>query len=296
MGRPLNKRHFGDFREPGKQVSGIAWIPGESAAEEVIAIQQKTTQKYEVASVADENITGFVVTANTATPAEGEFSIAIDPDDGTGNSTGVEYARQINGHQVKTFDGNTYTWSQLLSADFSGPISSAFGFFASMTIGYGEPGIFGQPVYGYDSDFPLGVGAMVPTLVGESTPNGGTISYVSFYMGAPAAEYPGYFSLQLTYTEPPGPGLERMTFREDSRLNINGVEYAFPYDGNGDPVNYEVNGLYSNDRKYLSFNPSVVLYAEYPNPVYNKLLTQLSGLVGQTVPMYVDFGRPSSAP
>ena len=117
MGRPLNKRHFGAANLPGKQVTGTAWIPGESSAEEVIVIQQKTTQKYEVVSVNDENIRGFVTTANTDTPLEGEFSIPIDPNDGTGNSTGVEYVRQINSRQVKTFDGNTYAWAELLDSE-----------------------------------------------------------------------------------------------------------------------------------------------------------------------------------
>ena len=294
MGRPLNKRHFGAANLPGKQVTGTAWIPGESSAEEVIVIQQKTTQKYEVVSVNDENIRGFVTTANTDTPLEGEFSIPIDPNDGTGNSTGVEYVRQINSGQVKTFDGNTYAWDQLLSADFSGPIASVFSLFTSMTIGFTDS--VGQDAYGYDSAFSLGSAA--PTLLGETLPNGGITSYVSFN-ALDDGPIPGYFNLVLAYdkSDPGDPELERMTFREDARININGVEYAFPYDASVNPTLFAENAIY-----YLDVPPSstdggtLYLYVESPNPVYYAMYSQLLSLFGQTVPVYIDFGQPSSAP
>lgn len=100
--------------EVGKQILGTAWIPGEGSAEPVYIVRQRSNRRYEVASVATPSTTGLVLTADTGTPAEGQFSIPVEPSDGGGGSTGTEYAKIIQDGVVKTFDGNRYAWGDLV--------------------------------------------------------------------------------------------------------------------------------------------------------------------------------------
>lgn len=112
MGRPLNSRYFGPD-DAEEQILGTARIPGRPAAVAVYVIRQRSSRKFEVAEVAAPANTGVVITANTATPAEGEFSIPVEPSDGAGGSTGTEYAKIITSKRVRTFDDNAYAWGDL---------------------------------------------------------------------------------------------------------------------------------------------------------------------------------------
>ena len=100
--------------DSGKQILGTAWIPGRPSAAEVFIVKQKSSRKFQVAEVAAPNETGVVITANTGTPASGEFSIPVAPSDGAGDAEATEYARIITGRRVRTFDGNVYAWGDLV--------------------------------------------------------------------------------------------------------------------------------------------------------------------------------------
>lgn len=91
------------------QILGTAWIPGEGAAEPVYIVRQRSSRKFEVASVATPSTTGVVKTVNGPTATEGEFVIPVSVFGG-----GTEYAKIITGRKVRTFDGNSYKWGDLV--------------------------------------------------------------------------------------------------------------------------------------------------------------------------------------
>jgi len=107
----------GSDGETGLQILGTAWIPGEGSAVDVFILRQRSSRRFEVASVAAPATTGFVLTQDGAGPAEGEFSIPVEPSDGAGGSTGTEYAKIITGRRLRTFSGNSYAWGDLVIDD-----------------------------------------------------------------------------------------------------------------------------------------------------------------------------------
>ncbi|MFA5489229.1 MAG: hypothetical protein WC284_08425 [Candidimonas sp.] len=104
MGRPLNKRFFGDPSEGGVQINLTeAWIPGAGSLTAAAWIVKQTGNgRYVVTDGAD---TGVVNLVDTSPVVEGQARIEI-----TIYGGGTENAKQINSHQVKTFDGNVYRW------------------------------------------------------------------------------------------------------------------------------------------------------------------------------------------
>lgn len=101
----------------GVQILGTAWIPGEGGAESVHILRQRSSRKFDVASDATPATHGICLTVDGPTPAEGEFVIPVEPSDGAGGSTGTEYARIITGRRVRTFQGNSYGWGDLVIDD-----------------------------------------------------------------------------------------------------------------------------------------------------------------------------------
>ena len=103
--------------ETGKQILGTAWIPGEGSAVDVFILRQRSNRRFHVASVAVPATTGVVLTADGPAAASGEFVIPVEPSDGAGGSTGTEYAKIITGRRVRTFQGNSYGWGDLVIDD-----------------------------------------------------------------------------------------------------------------------------------------------------------------------------------
>lgn len=105
------------------QILGSAFLPNGTAgaAEAVYIVRQRSNQKFEVQSVANDpggaGDRDVVTTANTGTPTSGQLSIPVEPSDGAGGSTGTEYAKIITGRKLRTFDGNSYIWGSLTNDD-----------------------------------------------------------------------------------------------------------------------------------------------------------------------------------
>jgi len=105
MGRPLNKKWFGDPAGPGNQLNVVAFIPGGAGAVAAWIVKQHSNTTY---TVTDGGDTGRCKLQATVPTAAGEARIEVSPFIG-----GTEYVRILNAHQVKTFEGNVYSWSEL---------------------------------------------------------------------------------------------------------------------------------------------------------------------------------------
>jgi len=102
MGRPLNKRYFGDISVSGSQI--VAYADVGTGLEKVSIIRQKGTRTYEViASGAVSSVTCRLVD-NVTKP--GEMVIYVFTSGG-----GVEHAYTLTSHRVKTYEGNDYPWT-----------------------------------------------------------------------------------------------------------------------------------------------------------------------------------------
>ena len=114
MGRPLNKKFFTGLGQPGFQLGCTAWFTGEGAAESGYVVRQKTNTRYVVESDAGPGTRSELLELVQGAPtAGGQVQITVSPVTG-----GTENARIINAHQVKTFEGNTYVWPDLVPGDF----------------------------------------------------------------------------------------------------------------------------------------------------------------------------------
>lgn len=108
MGRPLNKKFFGDPASPGNQLRVEAWIPGGSGSVTAWIVKQHTNNTY---TVSDGSDTGRCKLQEAGISAAGQMRLPVTPFGGA-----TEYGRILNAHQVKTWEGNVYSWSEL-SAD-----------------------------------------------------------------------------------------------------------------------------------------------------------------------------------
>jgi len=111
MGKTVNKKFFGDPSDAGNQLEVEAWIPGAGAAASPFAwiVKQNTNTTYTITDGVD---TGRCKLQATAATGPGQMRVAVSPFTG-----GTEYARILNAHQVKTFEGNVFAWSELSNAD-----------------------------------------------------------------------------------------------------------------------------------------------------------------------------------
>lgn len=105
MGRPLNKRYFG---EPSggnfKLVPSLVWIEGMTeAATGFYILKQTGTGRYLVSNGTDN---GEVTLVDGAPTGPGEATIVVNPIGGS-----EEYARVVYSRTVSTFEGNNYAWS-----------------------------------------------------------------------------------------------------------------------------------------------------------------------------------------
>lgn len=74
MGRPLNKRYFGDPAGAGFQITVTAHIPGESDPEEGFILRQRSNLKYLVEADGEVGVCKLV---NKSTPDEGEMVVEV---------------------------------------------------------------------------------------------------------------------------------------------------------------------------------------------------------------------------
>ena len=108
MGRPLRDEFFGDPSSPGAQLNVEAWIPGGVGAVSAWIVKQNSNTTYTVTDGTD--IGRCKLQSDTITSA-GQMRIEVSPAPG-----GTEYARILNAHQVKTFNGNVYSWDVIIAA------------------------------------------------------------------------------------------------------------------------------------------------------------------------------------
>lgn len=99
MGRPLNKRYFGDPSNPGPQFQVLADLG--SGIAPVYIVRQRSSYRFEVT----DGVTTKVCKLVDGMPsAPGEMAIVVS------TVSGTEYARVVHAHRVKTFQGNDYPW------------------------------------------------------------------------------------------------------------------------------------------------------------------------------------------
>jgi hypothetical protein len=112
MGRPLQKKFFGNPDGTGKQlVLSYVWLAGSTEAEEgFYVIRQVGTGRYQVTN---GDKVGVVKLTDALPTMAGEGVIIIKPY----GAAQVEYARKIQNRSVTTFDGNTYKWSSAAATE-----------------------------------------------------------------------------------------------------------------------------------------------------------------------------------
>lgn len=121
MGRPIKKSLFGDVAQTGKQlVVSEAWIAGASAVstDPVWVVKQINPKRFIVSDGTNE---GEVFLQSGAITAAGQARIAVTVFGG-----GTEYARNIQTHKVKTFEGNSYFWNKDVPASVVGEADIPF--------------------------------------------------------------------------------------------------------------------------------------------------------------------------
>lgn len=104
MGRPLNKKYFGDTEEQSIKVS----FHNGTAAVDGYIIRQRGSKRFLCANSADENDT-LVCTLTPVAPASltvGQMTIELALDDTT-----TVYASKISGRVLTASDGSVYAWN-----------------------------------------------------------------------------------------------------------------------------------------------------------------------------------------
>jgi len=80
MGRPINKKFFGNPASAGYQVACRAWFVGEGGAEDGYILSQRSNSVYVVASVAGPATrTGSLELVEGAPAAEGQMQVVVTP-------------------------------------------------------------------------------------------------------------------------------------------------------------------------------------------------------------------------
>lgn len=143
MGRPLNKKFFGDPEKGGLQmVLSYVWLDDSTEAETGFwIVRQLGTGRYQVTN---GDRTGAVRLVDHTPAVAGEGSILVYPF----GSDEPEFARKIHNRSVVTWSNNTYKWS-VDAADEDGQANFILDTWAeptedmifSITAGTGEFGI-----------------------------------------------------------------------------------------------------------------------------------------------------------
>ena len=113
MGRPINKKFFASVEvdtdgTPGLQVrlTIASFTGGPLNVITAYLVRQRTPDKYEVTDGTNTEVLQFF--NGTGSIPEGKMGLRATPFGGS-----AEYVRTLTSHQVKTFQGNTYSWTNL---------------------------------------------------------------------------------------------------------------------------------------------------------------------------------------
>ena len=113
MGRPINKKFFASVATdtdgtPGLQVrlTLASFTGGPTNVLTAYLVRQRTTDSYEVTDGTNTEVLQFF--NGTGSIPEGNISLRVSSFGGP-----TEYVRTLTAHQVKTFQGNTYSWTNL---------------------------------------------------------------------------------------------------------------------------------------------------------------------------------------
>lgn len=119
MGRPVNKKFFGNPASPGYQIEVSAWFAGEGAAEPAYIVSQRSNSVYVVASVAGPGTrTGSLRLVEGAPGAAGQMRVVVTPvtgsqliaaQDETDYDVFVGGTDYINGEVITLSNGATVT-------------------------------------------------------------------------------------------------------------------------------------------------------------------------------------------
>ena len=102
MGRPINKRFFGNDSNDNIRVR---FHNGTSSVNGAI-VKQKGSKKFLCVDASGNQAICSLVSAADGSLAAGEMSIKVKNDAGT-----VVYVTKISGHKVTASDGATYPWN-----------------------------------------------------------------------------------------------------------------------------------------------------------------------------------------
>ncbi len=101
MGRPLNKKLFGDFNLPGKQIKVVDANLGSGIVSNCWIVKQKGTRKFEIATSSESAICTLV--NNITGPYQAKIAVFL-------SGGGTEFARTITKNRVKTWSGSDIVW------------------------------------------------------------------------------------------------------------------------------------------------------------------------------------------
>lgn len=94
MGRPLNKKYFGDPLDDGNQLSVDVWFTGEGSAEPGWIVRQRGTGIFEITN---GTLTERLKLQNSAPSAEGQASMQVNPFGTTGVTAVVDTVFETTG-------------------------------------------------------------------------------------------------------------------------------------------------------------------------------------------------------
>lgn len=117
MGRPLQDKFFATIASDTGETAGLqirlklaSYTGGPADDINSYITRQRTTSQYEVSNGTNTEI--LQLTNQAGEVATGKCTLVV-----TGFGGSAEFAKTLSAHQVKTFEGNTYTWSNLQEGD-----------------------------------------------------------------------------------------------------------------------------------------------------------------------------------
>ena len=115
MGRPIDPAKIGALTEAGQQIQVLGIVDIGTGIESLYIVKQINDSKFKCVAAATTARFGDVHLQAALPTAEGEGRVVVSPFGG-----GTEYARVINQHNVKTFEGNVYKYDVNVAAAAAG--------------------------------------------------------------------------------------------------------------------------------------------------------------------------------
>lgn len=113
MGRPLNKRYYGNTTGSGDQIRVKGWLSDSVSTEDLFVVKQLSQVRFLVADPLNPTTRQGVITLQAGTPtAPGQGRIEVYPY----TALPTEYVRKLQRNVLITFDDNRYKYSVVNAA------------------------------------------------------------------------------------------------------------------------------------------------------------------------------------